>query len=477
MKASFDVLTQAWIPVITADNRAQTLGIRETLANAHRIKEISDASPLKEFSIYRFLSLFLMDAFRPEDAIEIEDLLSEGMFNQTIVEDYINQCVDEGVSFDLFDEKRPFLQSVFDAGIDNQEKPVTVLDCTLPSGNNHMHFSHTLPKWIEPEEAVKLILTTYLFCTAAAQGYPSGVYGAPPLFGIIKGKNLFETLVNTLYPMDRIGIHFDDPPVLWRRKSPLIPKAEIAETSWLQGMLFPTRRIHLNGDENNHVISVYLSQGENYKNKEAWRDPYVTYRSNEKSVFPLRPHMENPIWRNFCDIIDLPGNHASQLLRLYRDLHDDGIVNITLYGVETNNASYLSTHRYDLAFPLHLIREDSIELLKMCIAAEEKLLYSLRKNLSDISVVSNVQVHTALDGYEKSCEKSFWRICDQLQREPENSSDLYSNYCDIISEIAMKEYIRLCKKVHLRSRDLITAEENRDRLYRDIAKLKKEAHP
>lgn len=476
MKASFDVLDQAWIPVIALDGQIQTLGIRDTLFNAHKLKEISDASPLKEYGIYRFLGLFIMDAIRPEDETDIEKLLSIGKFDMDVVENYIRQCLDEGVSFDLFDDDRPFLQSRYDEKIDIKGKPVSILDCTLPSGNNHMHFSHSLPEWMEASEAIKLILTTYLFCTAAAQGYPSGVYGAPPFFGIIRGSNLYETMINTLYPINRINIPFDDPPVLWRRRSQIKPKAEIADTSWLQGMLFPTRRIHLICDENDHVRSVYLSQGENYKNKDAWRDAYVTYRSNDKSFFPLRPHAGNPIWRNFCDIIDLPGNHASQLLQLYRDIHDEGNVALTLYGVETNNASYLSAQRHDLAFPLSLIGEESTALLNKCVSAEHKLRSSLYNNSMGIGVVGEAQVSSSVDEYEKICENQFWRVCDQLAGETGSYQIIYAEYCDIISEAAMQAFTHLCQKVHLRAHNLVNAEKNRSRLYEDIQELKKEAH-
>ena len=89
MSASFNVLDQAWIPVVTADGREEQLGIRETLARAHELREISSASPLEEYSLYRFLGLFLMDALRPESETDIEDLLDAGRFDETAIEDYI----------------------------------------------------------------------------------------------------------------------------------------------------------------------------------------------------------------------------------------------------------------------------------------------------------------------------------------------------------------------------------------------------
>ena len=238
MNVTFNVLDEPWIPVVTAEGKEEMLGIRQTLCRAHELREISSVSPLEEYAMYRFLGLFLMDGLRPESESDIEDLLENGRFDPEVIEGYITLCEREGVSFNLFDTKRPFLQSPQNAEFDREKKPVSVLDCTRPSGNNHTHFQH-LPgdkKCAKADEAIRLLLTAYLFATVGAQGYPSGVYGAPPYFGIIVGNNLFETLSAELLPTDFIGIPLDSPPVLWRRTEPIHPKCEVGATSWLQGM-------------------------------------------------------------------------------------------------------------------------------------------------------------------------------------------------------------------------------------------------
>ncbi|MBE6998381.1 MAG: type I-E CRISPR-associated protein Cse1/CasA, partial [Ruminococcaceae bacterium] len=99
MKASFSVLDQAWIPVVSLDGEEKFLGIRQVLEHAHELREISSASPLEEYSVYRFLGLFLMDALRPETELHIEDLLDAGRFDMKQVEAYIALCESEGVSF------------------------------------------------------------------------------------------------------------------------------------------------------------------------------------------------------------------------------------------------------------------------------------------------------------------------------------------------------------------------------------------
>ena len=476
MTASFQVLDQGWIPVITANGEERLLGIRQTLLQAHLLREVSCASPLEEYSIYRFLGLFLMDALRPESELDLEDLLEQGQFSETEIEKYISDCQEEGVTFDLFDETRPFLQSTIDPTIEKEIKPTSVLDCTRPSGNNHTHFVHsTESATLSPDSAMRLLLATYLFCTAAAQGYPSGVYASPPFFGVIKGRNLFETLTYTLLPTDSIGIPFDKPPVLWRRTDPIVPKRGIGSTSWLQGMLFPTRRIHLVPDENGQVTGVYLCQGENFINKESWHDPYAAYRKNDQTVFPLRPSADRAIWRNLCDIVDIPGGRAPVLLEQYRRLCADQRVGMTLYGVETSQASYLGIYRHDLSFPLSLTENDAnVELLSVCIAASEELAKSLKQALVNTNALREGEAVQAVQEYYRHCETRFWSLCEEAAQSVDKKQ-LYQSFCADICSIADRSFSEQISGKNLRASALAAAAVQRDKLSKTIRKIQKEA--
>ena len=476
MKATFNVLDQGWIPVVTAEGEEELLGIRETLARAHELQAISTASPLEEYGLYRFLGLFLMDALRPESETDIEDLCEADSFDMDAIEDYIALCRSEGVSFDLFDEERPFLQCKHDPAVDGAEKPVSVLDVTRASGNNHTHFDHKtgLNGAIPPDKAVRLLLATYLFCTAAAQGYPSGVNASPPYFGVIQGDNLQETLVHTLLPLESIGISFDEPPVLWRRTTPIVPKKEIGNTSWLQGMLFPTRRIHLVPDEAGNVCAVHVCQGENFVNKPSWHDPYVTYRIGKDGFFPLRPSADRAIWRNMCDIINIPGGQASQLLALYHGIHAQDAVNLTLYGVETSNASYLNVYRHTLAFPLSLSNNSgTVDALRFCISAAETLANSLRSSLQNIEALPGTMTSSGVNRYYQMCEGRFWQFCGQAAAGSCGRQELAA-YCGDISEFALGVFTSTVGSLNLRAAALAAVEKQRNNLRKSIQKLQKE---
>ena len=178
-----------------------------------------------------------------------------------MIQEYITECEQEGVRFDLFDPERPFLQTTYRKDWDREPKSVTVLDYSIPNGNNHIHFDHKrVSAAYTPGEALRMLLAAQIFCTAAAQGYPSNVNGAPPWFTLIQGQNLFETLVFGMLETDRIELPLDCPPVLWRNFNEVTPKQKVARTSWLFGMYFPARRIHLIPSEDGHsVLGVYFS--------------------------------------------------------------------------------------------------------------------------------------------------------------------------------------------------------------------------
>lgn len=478
MRPSFNVLDAPWIPVVRMDGKQELLGIRETLRRALELLEISAVSPLEEFSVYRFLSVFLMDALRPEDRDNIEELLDEGTFDMELIEAYISLCENEGMSFDLFDEKRPFMQSPYVKEWDKEPKPISVLDCFLPSGNNHMHFEHgsVEERAVPMDKAARLLLTIQQFCTAAAQGYPSGVNASPPYFGVVKGKNLFETLTYTLLPLQSIEIPFDEPPVIWRSEEVVVSKKIVGQTSWLRGMLFPARRVCLIPPaEGEMVTQVYLSQGENFVNKETWTDPFVSYRTLDTGRAPLRPKGEKPVWRSLFEIVDIKGSHASQLLTQYIRLADAAYAHITLYGVETSQASYLDVMRCDLRFRRVLTeREELVRLLKVSVRSAEQLARRLRYGLKDDNLVPENVANDAVGYFYSHCETRFWGMCE-ASAATDDIQALYCDWCQEIGKYAQNAYDKAMEKVNLRGKALGQAAQQKKWLSVEIKKIKEEA--
>ncbi len=476
MNASFRVLTQGWIPVMDLEGRRQKLGILDTLKNAHRLKAISDASAMVEYSLYRFLSVFLMDALRPKDKETLEDLLEEGSFDPNCIDDYITLCESEGVSFDLFDKERPFLQTPYCAAWDKSAKPAAVLDYTIPSGNNHTHYDHRKREScaLQYDRAARLLLSAQMFCTAGAQGYPSNVSASPPYYTVVQGRNLFETLVYAMCVINRIDIPFDDPPVLWRNTEMVEPKKEVTKTSWLFGMLFPARRITLI-PKDGMVSEVYLCQGLNFTAKESWNDPFVTYRITKDGKIPWRPNQEKAIWRNLNDLTDVKGKKAPYVLRQYFELEKESEnASVSLYGVQTNQASYLGMFHFDLEIPACLARnEDHIRCLESCIKAAENLASALRHSLAGIPEIPDSIVSQAVQEYYDLCEQGFWEFChNTLAKEKTNLDAGFQTWCDNGIQLVKRVRADTISRLHLKGRAIAKAAENEIQIANAIKKLR-----
>lgn len=459
MKAAFDVLTQGWIPVSEQSGRLRKVGIEEVLKKAHCFSEISDPSPMVEYGMYRFLSVFLMDALRPKDTETLEDILAEGKFDADAIDHYIALCRKEGVSFDLFHPNRPFLQTPYDPQLDKNKKPAAALDYTLPSGNNHTHFDHRVSETVmlPYDMAARLLIPVQLFCTAGLQG-PSNVSGAPPYYTIVKGQTLFETLLLSMIPLDQIDIPFDLPPVFWRNQALVTPKKKIAETSWLYGMLFPARRVTLvPGDK--EVAEVYLSAGLDYTAMESWKDPFVTYRYIKDVRAPWRPNQGKAVWRNLNDLVDVKGRRAPAVLRQYFDLEKDSEdASIALYGVQTNQASFLGTFQYDLKIPARLTRDDSaLRFLTLVIRAAENMEKAVRESLADVPGISSALISSASRIFYDRCESKFWAVCANLGNSVEALKAQYLAWCDDLTGIANSARVRILREAQLSGHSLAKA--------------------
>ena len=435
MGASFDILRKPWVPAVDAAGQTMELGLLETLERAHELQAIQTASPMEEYSVYRFLIVFLMDALRPEDGEEdIGGLLEAEQFDMEAIQDYLTQCRKEGVSFDLFDAERPFLQTTYVEAWDREAKPVSTLDYTIPNGNNHIHFDHRRNEIsYTPGKALRMLLTAQNFCTAGAQGYPSNVNGAPPWFALIQGETLFQTLVLGMIGTDEILLPFDEPPVLWRNKKEITAKQEVAKTSWLYGMLFPARRIHLLPDETGERVSdVYLSQGLNYVVTNVWKDPHVPYRTTDKGRFNWKPNDDETIWRNLTYLLD--EKDTPQIVEQRKSLNlDEETIHLVLYGVQTNKASYLRQQRHDLRLPVQLIGNEPAErFIHRYIERAEQLGKALYRSLNQEEISKEIRVEalaqadrvledqtlrgrTILASGEKW--KSLWKECEKIRKE------------------------------------------------------------
>lgn len=215
----YSVLKQPVIPVLWPNGDTSAVGIREAFLWAHEIKDIQAETPLERYALLRLMIAFAMDMLHPQNSYERRALLEQGRFSETVFDDYIALCEINGPRFDLFDEEHPFLQSKYDESLDAKaEKPVAAIIHSLPSGNNHIFIDHRNANTHEVSiaKAFQALCASYLFCVSGTAG-PSSVNNTPPLYAVIVGGNLFETIVsNMLSVAEAAPLMYGNGNVPWR---------------------------------------------------------------------------------------------------------------------------------------------------------------------------------------------------------------------------------------------------------------------
>lgn len=295
-RPSFNVLTEPWIPVIRSDGSRDELGIVPCLEQAQNLREIRDPAPIVEFGLHRLLVVFMLDALmhvnrRPEGLLDVKDLLREGRFDPGMIEAYVERC---GDVFDLFHPERPFLQTKMDKA---KPKPLAGMFPAVPSGTNAVHWHHVLEvsTRVSAQEAARLLTTIAPFMTSGGAGLSPSINGAPAVYALPMGKNLFDTiLLNT--PL-RTNQDSGDGAVAWR--STRMPGQERTQATTVESLTWRPRRIHLVpeiGDGSIHVREMKFDKGDSTRLR--WVDASIAYRYSKEKFTPIRMRENRPIWRD-----------------------------------------------------------------------------------------------------------------------------------------------------------------------------------
>ena len=66
MTASFDLISQPWIPCVRRDGTTAEFGLRDVLVQAHALRELGGESPLVTAALHRLLLAILHRVFGPD---------------------------------------------------------------------------------------------------------------------------------------------------------------------------------------------------------------------------------------------------------------------------------------------------------------------------------------------------------------------------------------------------------------------------
>jgi len=376
LDAKFDVLTEPWLPLLKEDGSIHMAGILEALKNAHSCKGLLGETPLETAALLRLLIAFAMDAYtcgHPELLLNIQTrraLYRQGRFDAQVIDRYIKQCLDEGVSFDLFDKKRPFMQSAYDPQYDKETKPVALIAHDLPTGHNPVHFDHRMENEhaLTSAQCMSKLLAAYLFAAAGVQGYPSSVNGTPCCYIFCNGRNLFETLVlNMVSIQEMSGCEYGIP--AWRNERAMVPKEQVPTVSVLEALTWPSRRVtFVASGKDGCVREVYFQQGLNFTPDGIWKDPHVAFKRNQKGEpYSLKPDTDKELWRDLSvitvsreDKFNIVPFVVRHLRAIVGSEHEQPVVDLCLYGLMTKQAKYVDWVQDSLRVSCRILNEPDL---------------------------------------------------------------------------------------------------------------------
>lgn len=437
--AEFNVLKEPWIPVISADGSIRELGVREALCCAHELKEVVCENPLETYAVQRFLIAFLMDAYRLEHAGDRKKLFRSGRFDPAVIDGYIDLCKGEGVTFDLFDEKRPFYQATLNEQYDSDDriKPVATLFHASPSGNNPIHFEHQLASdsCCTIPQAFRALLSMQTFTPKGGRGYYRSLNGDPCWYVLLKGNNLFETLCLSMLSIGECrGIEFDKVLPAWRNASEEPPGTLRADVSMLEGLTFRPRRITLIKDPDDAIRKLFFQPGERFEMNERWRDPHVTYVLTKKGDYaPITPELHRMPWRDVGAFAFSRENGYSKPATILR--HSENILSrsdpriIMLFGLATSDAKLEDWFSDCISVPG--------EILFNVYKAE-----SLRAAMQRVEQVAKL-VYTTLKAISNATERSK----DGKKKDPSAANEAQTQFFAEMHTAVFSEYMPVLAKV------------------------------
>lgn len=359
----FYVSEQPCIPVVQG-GQPQLVTLQNALAHAHEYAELQHDVSILEFGLYRLLTAFVLDIFFVEpgeelDSLELSTLLDEGHFDATRIDAYLEKYRHE---FNLFSEKRPFLQT---AGLTSKLKPVSSVLPVIPSGTNAVHFyrAHEDDYSVSPAEALALLASVAPFMTAGGAGLSPSINGAPPVYVLVQGNTLFETLcLNLAAPPPKFARAEDAP--AWR--SSRLPGGERQNSGYVESLTWRPRRVQLVPEEDGTAIrTIRFEAGDSTRFE--WRDPSAAYRLTEKGPMIVRLREGRELWRDSGPLLLLAGSDKAERPLLVtqfsrfieqRNLPKKTALSLSLYGMRTDlKMKVFEWQREHLSIPASLLVE------------------------------------------------------------------------------------------------------------------------
>lgn len=421
-RPSFNVLTEPWIPVIRVDGSREEVGIMPCLRQAHEIREIRDPSPIVEFGLYRLLVAFVLDALimadqRPEDPMDLRELIREGSFPPTILDEYVAAC---GDVFDLFDPDRPFLQ---DPRATGEAKSTFDFYPVFPTGANVVHFAHqtSADQVLSATEYARQLTSVSPFNVKVKTGSPRTIVGDPPVYALPAGNTLFETiLLNVPLPRPTFTRQQErDLGPLWRT----CPNADQATTTPCQSFTWPCRSLCCEEPKSGLVTAIRNAKG--LSALRDWQDPSSAVFLGDDKTRHLRIEEGHPLWLDAGPLALLRSGVCRrwskerafvgpEVVANASEAISDADLRIRFYGLRTDQAKVFEWTKAAFRIPVALRQRPRVGALVMDeLSKVDTCAWELRSKIRQLYPREGAGNKSALGNISSQCERAFWQQLEQ----------------------------------------------------------------
>lgn len=417
----FNLIEKPWIPCLMLEtNETEDLSLFGVLTQSHKIKEITDNSPLVVVSLHRFLLAILHRNFGPKTFEIWKELWRKGHWDAEKLRSYFDKYEDR---FNLFDDEKPFYQypEIKKAkGEEAEIKPLEYLMQEKASENNATLFDHSFSAnslAFSPKIAIRYLLVRHLFSFSGGVSFPFRFANSTLVSGfsvLAIGNNLFETLALNLvrYPHENTFTYEtdeDEEPDMpfWERKT--LDQATPRDNNgtiprgYLDYLTWQSRRIKLLPTEDfQGVKSCQLQQ--NYKLSDDFMslDPFKVYvkstnKNNKRGYKPIDFQENKSLWRDShtlfkqANSIKDRSSLFSHLATIGKFVADDEIegkkkYSFSIFGLINDQASVSQWFHERLPLPLVLLTDENLlNKLETAINFAEGIGECLRKSVNKLA--------------------------------------------------------------------------------------------
>jgi len=324
--ARFDLVEEQWIPVVDRKGVSRTVGLAEVLLTAHESRGIVGETPPMTAALYRLVLALAHRVYGPVDDDAWGGLGRAEGFAEQPLRNYLTEFPDR---FDLFDERRPFLQcpAVATRGASSAAKLVP----HRAVGNNTTLFDHTTAAdevILDPDEAARWLVTLQAYdpgglktpyrSDKSSERAPCNWFGMV----LIEGATLKETLLLNMlryHPAEqqpRMTTDADRP--VWEAEQPPPPEPRRrTPDGWTDVLTWPSRRVWLSSRSTpttTVVDGVVITPGDRRVGDLPDTEWMAAYRRPDRKgagLFPVRLAHGRGVWRFSRELL-LAGNRSWQ---------------------------------------------------------------------------------------------------------------------------------------------------------------------